>query len=66
MARWHATAPWPGASDHYAHFVADLLAKRYDYWALGHIHYRQFLEQPILYAGNTQGRSIKEGEGPTW
>jgi len=52
-----------GTGDHYAPFhVADLLAKRYDYWALGHIHHRQFLAEqpPILYAGNTQGRSINE------
>lgn len=52
-----------GSDDHYAPFtVADLLSKRYDYWALGHIHHRQVLNQqpPILYAGNTQGRAINE------
>jgi len=52
-----------GTDDHYAPFhVADLLAKRYDYWALGHVHHRQLLSEqpPILYAGNTQGRSINE------
>ncbi|MFC6290074.1 metallophosphoesterase family protein [Levilactobacillus angrenensis] len=52
-----------GSADHYAPFtVADLLGKRYDYWALGHIHHRQLLNQepPILYAGNTQGRAINE------
>ena len=52
-----------GSGDHYAPFtVAELLAKHYDYWALGHIHHRQALndQPPILYAGNTQGRAITE------
>jgi len=52
-----------GPDDHYAPFtVAELLAKRYDYWALGHIHQRQRLQEqpPIIYAGNTQGRSVTE------
>lgn len=52
-----------GSDDHYAPFtVTELLAKRYDYWALGHIHQRQLLAEqpPILYAGNTQGRAITE------
>lgn len=49
--------------DHYAPFrVQDLLDKRMDYWALGHIHKRQQLHQnpPVIYPGNTQGRSRKE------
>jgi len=39
-----------------------LLAKNYDYWALGHIHKRQHLseEPPIIYPGNLQGRHRKE------
>ncbi|WP_125700125.1 metallophosphoesterase family protein [Levilactobacillus fuyuanensis] len=52
-----------GSGDHYAPFTVDeLLAKHYDYWALGHIHHRQSLndQPPILYAGNTQGRAITE------
>lgn len=47
----------------YAPFtINELKSKGYDYWALGHIHTRQVLEiqPPILYAGNTQGRSSKE------
>lgn len=42
-----------------------LLAKNYDYWALGHIHKRQqlSLEPPIVYPGNLQGRNRKES-GP--
>ncbi|MCL6604307.1 MAG: DNA repair exonuclease [Paenibacillus sp.] len=40
----------------------DLIARGYDYWALGHIHTRSILhERPfIVYPGNIQGRSIKE------
>lgn len=42
--------------------VEDLIAKGYDYWALGHIHKREILhEQPwIIFPGNIQGRHIKE------
>ncbi|ANU16644.1 DNA repair exonuclease YhaO [Planococcus maritimus] len=42
-----------------------LLAKNYDYWALGHIHKRQQLsiDPPIVYPGNLQGRHRKES-GP--
>ncbi|MEZ0480249.1 exonuclease SbcCD subunit D [Planococcus sp. SSTMD024] len=42
-----------------------LLAKDYDYWALGHIHKRQQLstDPPIVYPGNLQGRNRKES-GP--
>ncbi|MCJ8010394.1 DNA repair exonuclease [Paenibacillus sp. KQZ6P-2] len=40
----------------------DLIHSGYDYWALGHIHKRQILnELPyIVYPGNIQGRSIRE------
>lgn len=47
----------------YAPFTkSELLAKQYDYWALGHIHLRQQLheEPPIVYPGNTQGRHRNE------
>lgn len=47
----------------YAPFTkSDLLAKHYDYWALGHIHLRQQLheEPPIVYPGNVQGRHRNE------
>jgi DNA repair protein SbcD/Mre11 len=48
--------------------VADLAAKGYDYWALGHVHKRQTLaEGPawVAYPGNLQGRSPKPSEmGP--
>jgi exonuclease SbcD len=45
--------------------VAELVAKGYDYWALGHIHQPQIVhESPwIVYPGNLQGRHIREN-GP--
>lgn len=54
-----------GSSDHakYAPFrLTDLLQKKFDYWALGHIHKREVLatEPPIVYPGNPQGRNRKE------
>lgn len=54
-----------GATEHsaYAPFqVKDLLEKKMDYWALGHIHKREILETipPIVYPGNIQGRHKKE------
>ncbi|AEV95419.1 metallophosphoesterase family protein [Pediococcus claussenii] len=48
---------------HYAPFTKqELLNKNYDYWALGHIHQRQILnEMPIIqYSGNIQGRHVNE------
>lgn len=41
---------------------AGLVAKGYDYWALGHIHQREVLhESPyIVFSGNIQGRHIRE------
>ncbi|WP_054669975.1 metallophosphoesterase family protein [Lentilactobacillus senioris] len=47
----------------YAPFsLAELNSKNYDYWALGHIHQRQSLDDQhvINYPGNTQGRHINE------
>jgi len=40
----------------------DLTAAGYQYWALGHIHKRQVLQEypHIVYPGNIQGRSIRE------
>lgn len=42
--------------------VQGLVAKGYDYWALGHVHNRQTLcEAPyIAFPGNTQGRHARE------
>lgn len=42
--------------------VDDLLAKGYDYWALGHIHKREVVNRDpwIVFPGNIQGRHIRE------
>lgn len=51
------------SGSNYAAFkLSDLLAKNYDYWALGHIHVRQILyEYPyVAYSGNLQGLNAKE------
>jgi exonuclease SbcD len=42
--------------------VEDLRAKGYDYWALGHIHARRVAcdDPPVVFAGNVQGRHIRE------
>lgn len=47
----------------YAPFqLSDLKNKGFDYWALGHIHQKQILDDTplIVYPGNTQGRHRKE------
>ena len=42
--------------------LADLTAKGYQYWALGHVHQPQVIarEPWVVYAGNTQGRHSRE------
>ena len=42
--------------------VTDLVAKGYEYWALGHVHSAQVLhENPhIVFPGNIQGRHVRE------
>jgi DNA repair protein SbcD/Mre11 len=42
--------------------VAELAARGYDYWALGHVHaYEEVSREPwIVYPGNLQGRSVRE------
>jgi DNA repair protein SbcD/Mre11 len=42
--------------------VADLTARGYDYWALGHVHAFEVVSRDpwIVYPGNLQGRSIRE------
>lgn len=51
--------------DHYSPCsTEDLRSVKMDYWALGHIHKRQELDEAhrIEYPGNLQGRSPKPGE----
>ena len=43
--------------------VESLRAKNYGYWALGHVHAREVLDDrdgPIVFPGNVQGRHIRE------
>lgn len=43
--------------------VKELVDKGYQYWALGHVHQYQVLNEGpchVVYAGNTQGRHIRE------
>jgi DNA repair exonuclease SbcCD nuclease subunit len=42
--------------------LEDLLAKNYEYWALGHVHTYEILHKKpwILFAGNIQGRHVRE------
>ncbi len=59
----HGTADGQEGHDRYAPFsIQQLLEKDFDYWALGHIHKRQVIneEPPIVYPGNIQGRHKKE------
>ncbi|PWG01053.1 metallophosphoesterase family protein [Levilactobacillus bambusae] len=64
IGMWHGeVATKNQRTDHYAPFdLQKLLRKRYDYWALGHIHQRQSLNTnpPICYSGNIQGRDRSE------
>ncbi|MCE4967160.1 DNA repair exonuclease [Staphylococcus chromogenes] len=59
----HGTYSKSGVSDRYTEFrLEDLNAKLYHYWALGHIHKRDQLNDlpQIHYPGNIQGRHINE------
>jgi DNA repair exonuclease SbcCD nuclease subunit len=59
----HTSATGREGHERYAPCTLDgLRAKQYDYWALGHVHQREVLhEDPaIVFAGNIQGRHIRE------
>lgn len=62
----HTDASGDGAASRYAPTSLETLnAKRYDYWALGHVHRRQTLQtEPawVGYPGVLQGRHIREPE----
>lgn len=52
-----------GGTDYAPTSIANLVARGYDYWALGHVHDRHDLSRDgvhIEFAGNLQGRSIRE------
>lgn len=59
----HTSLAGYAAHETYAPCALDeLVAKGYDYWALGHVHEAQILnEHPhVVFSGNLQGRSIRE------
>lgn len=57
----HTSAEDRGEHETYAPCqVSGLVAKAYDYWALGHIHQRKVLAPGIIFPGNIQGRSVRE------
>jgi hypothetical protein len=59
----HTSLETPGADKRYAPCSpGDLLAKGYDYWALGHRHNLQVFSEtpPILFCGAAQGRDAGE------
>lgn len=64
----HTSAEGSAAHASYAPCsIAELVAKGYDYWALGHVHERALLAGAsgqrgplVAYSGNTQGRHVKE------
>lgn len=59
----HTCATKSGEHERYAPCTIEgLRLKRYDYWALGHIHKREILHDDphIAFSGNVQGRHIRE------
>ncbi|MEQ6389112.1 DNA repair exonuclease [Bacillaceae bacterium S4-13-58] len=63
IAMLHGSLATNTDHDVYAPFQKmDLLQQGFDYWALGHIHKQQILNEdpPIVYPGNIQGRHRKE------
>jgi len=64
IAILHGTIGSRGPHENYAPFsIQDVLNKGFDYWALGHIHQRQTINEStpaIVYPGNPQGRDFGE------
>lgn len=60
----HGTIEGDKEHDRYCPFrLHELIEKKLDYWALGHIHKRQIVHEyhpTIVYPGNIQGRNRKE------
>ena len=55
----------PGHDNYAPASVESLVAKGYDYWALGHVHAREIVHEGpwVVFPGNLQGRQVREG-GP--
>ena len=51
-----------GHADYAPCSLADLVARAYDYWALGHVHRQEVLHRDpwVVFPGNIQGRHIRE------
>ncbi|UCH14440.1 MAG: DNA repair exonuclease [Bacteroidales bacterium] len=64
IAVLHGTTGMAGPHENYAPFkVANVLNRGFNYWALGHIHKRQIINESnpvIIYPGNPQGRDFGE------
>ena len=63
VAVLHANVGGQPGHDNYAPAsLGDLRAAGFNYWALGHIHHRGTLsdDPPVVYAGNLQGRHVRE------
>ncbi|MBX5437831.1 MAG: DNA repair exonuclease [Alicyclobacillaceae bacterium] len=67
IALYHGTVgPSAGHAPHCPASEADLVARGFDFWGLGHIHQPMLIRRrkpTVLYAGNPQGRHIRE-QGP--
>lgn len=52
----------PGHANYAPTTLGELVARGYDYWALGHVHTREVLAQDpyVVFPGNLQGRHIRE------
>ena len=58
----HTACGRPGHENYAPCTAADLAARGYDYWALGHVHAFEIVSRDpwIVYPGNLQGRSVRE------
>lgn len=52
----------PGHDNYAPCSLHDLTSKRYQYWALGHVHKQEFVSEdpPVVFPGCIQGRHIRE------
>lgn len=64
IALLHGTLGTSSEHENYAPFsMDDIAAKKFDYWALGHIHKKEVARESgpaVVYSGNPQGRDFGE------